>query len=92
MSEPEPSNYFKPVEKYALIVCNSRYEELRAKEHFAGFCDLEEVKQDLVSVKTGLRKFGFGALEIHAEENVDHDTIKSLLNGYRVKLLTNSER
>ena len=64
-------SYFTPDEKLALVLCNSRYAELRQKEHFGGFCDLEEVKQDLVNVKTGLRKFGFGALDIFAEQDVD---------------------
>ena len=61
------SDYFTPDERYALVVSNSRYTELRERENFGGFQDLEEVKQDMVNVKTGLRRFGFGALGIHTE-------------------------
>ena len=86
-------NYFIPDERHALIVCNGRYSELRQKKHFGGFADLqEEVKQDLANVKTGLRKNGFGAFDIRAEEDVDYDTIKSLMDGYRVRLMTNGQR
>ena len=88
----ETQNYFTPDERYALVVCNGRYEELRQRENFGGFADLEEVKQDMANVKTGLRRFGFGALGIHAEEDVDYDTFKSLMDDYRVKLETNKQR
>ena len=71
----EAQNYFTPDERYALLMCNGRYSELRQRENFEGFADLEEVKNDLVNVKSGLRRFGFGALGIHAEEDVDYATV-----------------
>ena len=36
MSEPEPEGYFKPEERYALVIGNDDYAELRQKEHFEG--------------------------------------------------------
>ena len=86
------SDYFTPDERYALVICNSQYSDVRQKEHFGGFADLEEVKQDLVNVKAGLRRNGFGAFNIHAEEDCDYETFKSYMDGYRVKLITNKER
>ena len=70
MSEPEPEGYFKPDERYALVIGNDDYAELRQKEHFGGVKDLEEVKEDLENVKSGLRKFGFGEFDIRVERNV----------------------
>ena len=68
-----PQSYFIPTKKIALIFGNSGYAELREKEHFGGFKDLEEVKQDVKDFKTGLRKFGFGARDIKCYENVDYE-------------------
>ena len=85
MSEPEPQNYFSPDEKHAFIVCNDRYVELRDKEggHFSKFADIEEVKVDMVNVKAGLKRFGFGEFDIRVSQNPDNDTITDTMRGYR---------
>ena len=59
------------MKKIALVIGNSSYAELRLKEHFGKFADLEDTKQDIENFKTGLKKFGFGPRDITCEENVD---------------------
>ena len=88
----EPLKYFIPDERHALILCNSDYAKLRMKEHFGGFSDLEEVKDDKVNVIEGLKRFGFGDLDIRVEENFDNKKITSLMREYRIRFETNNAR
>ena len=64
MNESELQKLFKPDERYALVLGNDDYSEIRQKEHFSGVQNLEEVKEDLVNVKNGLKRFGFGEFDI----------------------------
>ena len=64
MNESEIQKLFKPDERYALVLGNDDYSEIRQKEHFSGVQNLEEVKEDLVNVKNGLKRFGFGEFDI----------------------------
>ena len=91
MSEPEPENFFTPVKKIALVLCNSRYDQLRQKENFGGFCDLEDCAQDLVTFKNGLKNYGFGRRDITCEEDVDYNGLKELMDSLRVELINNGK-
>ena len=67
----EPLSYFRPDERHAIIIGNNDYSLLRQKEHFGGVHDLEEVKEDVVEVKNGLKSFGFNEFDIRVSQNVD---------------------
>ena len=83
------TGYFKPQKKLGILIGISDYSQINQER----FGDLPNVLQNIETVKTGLKEFGFKQEEITAKtEAAEYSQIDKIFRDARAEVKANNER
>ena len=97
-SKHQSSPYFRPDDRYCLIVGNFSYQALRfmtvdktSKETESGYPDIWENKNTINSFSDQIRSYGFSPTQIIKMKNVSCAKMRTLIADLKVKIQLNAK-